>query len=106
VKDMKAPTGQDIELTSLERTLIDITVRPAYSGGVPGIQTYEEMPEELAHDALLRGHGMALRVLKHVNSYFGLASTQKSNRDTQRSRTFRAALWLIRLQNRDLQSGV
>ena len=38
----------------------------------PGVQTYEEMPEELAHDALLRGHGMALRVLKHVNSYFGL----------------------------------
>jgi hypothetical protein len=40
--------------------------------GVPGVQTYDEMPEEIAHDSLLRGHGMALRVLKHVNNYFGL----------------------------------
>jgi Family of unknown function (DUF5677) len=38
----------------------------------PGAQSYEEMPEGLAHDALLRGHGMALRVLNYVNSYFGL----------------------------------
>lgn len=34
MKAIKAPTGQDIELTSLESTLIDITVRSAYSGGV------------------------------------------------------------------------
>jgi hypothetical protein len=39
---------------------------------VPAGHIYEETPEEKAHDALLRGHGMALRVLKHVNSYFGL----------------------------------
>jgi hypothetical protein len=37
VKAMKAPTGEDLEVTSLERTLIDITVRPAYSGGVPRV---------------------------------------------------------------------
>jgi Family of unknown function (DUF5677) len=39
---------------------------------VPGVQTYDEMPDELAHDSLFRGHEMALRVLKHVNSYFDL----------------------------------
>jgi hypothetical protein len=39
---------------------------------VPGGHSFEEMPDEMAHDALLRGHGMALRVLKHVNSYFSL----------------------------------
>ncbi len=42
VKAIKAPTGQDIEHTSLERTLIDNTVRPAYSGGVPRVlETYK-----------------------------------------------------------------
>lgn len=40
--------------------------------GTPGVQTYEEMPEAMAHDGLLRAHGMALRVLKHMNSYFDL----------------------------------
>jgi hypothetical protein len=30
----KAPSGHDVHVTSLERTLIDITVRPGYSGGV------------------------------------------------------------------------
>jgi hypothetical protein len=39
---------------------------------VPAARAYEDMPEEMAHDALLRGHAMALRVLKHMNSYFGL----------------------------------
>lgn len=33
----KAPSGQGVDVTSLERTLIDITVRPAYSGGVPAV---------------------------------------------------------------------
>ena len=37
VETVNAPTGQQIEVTSLERTLIDITVRPAYSGGVPRV---------------------------------------------------------------------
>jgi hypothetical protein len=34
--------------------------------------TYNELPEDSAHDSLLRGHGMALRLLKHVDSYFCL----------------------------------
>jgi hypothetical protein len=34
VETAKAPTGQEVDVTSIERTLIDIAVRPAYSGGV------------------------------------------------------------------------
>jgi predicted transcriptional regulator of viral defense system len=34
VETAKAPTGQKVDVTSMERTLIDIAVRPAYSGGV------------------------------------------------------------------------
>jgi len=37
IETTKSPAGQDVEVTSLERTLIDITVRPAYSGGVPHV---------------------------------------------------------------------
>ncbi len=34
VETAKAPTGQKVDVTSMERTLIDNAVRPAYSGGV------------------------------------------------------------------------
>lgn len=37
VETVKAPTGQEVDVTSIERTLIDIAVRPAYSGGVPHV---------------------------------------------------------------------
>jgi len=37
VETAKAPTGQEVDVTSIERTLIDIVVRPAYSGGVPQV---------------------------------------------------------------------
>jgi hypothetical protein len=33
----KAPSGHEVEVTSIERTLIDITVRPAYSGGISAV---------------------------------------------------------------------
>ena len=34
VIDAKGPDGENIRVTNVERTLIDITVRPVYSGGV------------------------------------------------------------------------
>ncbi len=37
VEPTRAPSGQDCYATSLERTLVDITVRPAYAGGVPAV---------------------------------------------------------------------
>lgn len=33
VEMVKGPTGEDLAVTSIERTLIDIAVRPAYAGG-------------------------------------------------------------------------
>jgi len=32
-----SPSGHTLDVTSLERTLVDITVRPGYSGDVPGV---------------------------------------------------------------------
>jgi predicted transcriptional regulator of viral defense system len=34
VGTLRGPSGEELEVTKLERTLIDITVRPAYAGGV------------------------------------------------------------------------
>jgi hypothetical protein len=54
VKAMKAPTRQDIELTSLERTLIDITVRPAYSDGVPRVlEAYKRARDHISVPKLI-----------------------------------------------------
>jgi len=37
VEPAKTPSGHNVQVTSLERTLIDITVRPVYSGGVSAV---------------------------------------------------------------------
>jgi hypothetical protein len=37
VQQSHAPSGHAVDVTSLERTLIDITVRPGYSSGVPAV---------------------------------------------------------------------
>jgi hypothetical protein len=37
VQQSHVPSGHPVEVTSLERTLVDITVRPGYSGGVPAV---------------------------------------------------------------------
>ena len=37
VEVAKAPSDDDLYVTSLERTLVDITVRPGYAGGVPAV---------------------------------------------------------------------
>lgn len=37
VQQSQAPSGHPVDVTSLERTLVDITVRPGYSGGVPAV---------------------------------------------------------------------
>lgn len=37
VERAKTPSGDGVETTSLERTLIDVTVRPGYAGGVPSV---------------------------------------------------------------------
>jgi len=37
VEVVRSPSGHEVHVTSLERTLIDIAVRPAYSGGVSAV---------------------------------------------------------------------
>jgi hypothetical protein len=37
-----------------------------------GNHIYNEMPETVAHDSLLRAHGLVLRLFKHLNGYFAL----------------------------------
>ncbi len=37
-----------------------------------GKQSYNEAPEMVAHDSLLRAHGLVLRLFKHLNGYFAL----------------------------------
>ena len=37
IESRLAPSGHQVDATSLERTLIDITVRPLYAGGVPAV---------------------------------------------------------------------
>jgi hypothetical protein len=37
VERAKTPSGEEVEATSLERTLVDITVRPSYAGGVASV---------------------------------------------------------------------
>jgi hypothetical protein len=34
VEKIKGPSGEDLDVTSVERTLIDISVRPIYAGGI------------------------------------------------------------------------
>ncbi len=37
VVNSTAPSGEDVQVTSLERTLIDIAVRPVYAGGIVSV---------------------------------------------------------------------
>ena len=37
VEEMAGPVGEHLRVTNLERTLIDMVVRPAYSGGLPHV---------------------------------------------------------------------
>jgi hypothetical protein len=39
VENAKSPHGTDIRVTSLERTLVDLAVRPSYAGGVNAVLT-------------------------------------------------------------------
>ncbi len=50
VREMPLATGAKVRVTSLERTLIDVTVRPGYAGGVESVlEAYRRVRERL-HD--------------------------------------------------------
>jgi hypothetical protein len=37
IERAKVPSGEEVQVTSLERTLVDVVVRPAYSGGAQAV---------------------------------------------------------------------
>jgi hypothetical protein len=55
VESAKTPSGEHVEVTSLERTLVDITVRPAYAGGISSV---------LASFRLARGRVSVIKLLQ------------------------------------------
>jgi hypothetical protein len=61
VVEMQGRAGERLRVTNLERTLIDITVRPAYSGGpLAVLEAYRLSAKRLSIDKLLK-------TLKHLN---------------------------------------
>ncbi|MGA7291622.1 MAG: ParB N-terminal domain-containing protein, partial [Terriglobales bacterium] len=56
VVQMKGPDGKDVDVTDLERTLIDVVVRPAYAGGINQVaQAYKQAAHNLRKTDLDKG---------------------------------------------------
>lgn len=54
VEEVRGPSLEPISVTSIERTLVDITVRPAYSGGIKqAARAYHAAKDRLSVDRLL-----------------------------------------------------
>lgn len=66
VSEMDGPNGEILQVTKLERTLIDIAVRPVYAGGVfEVLAAYQAAKDRLSFNTLLA----TLRKLGHAYPY-------------------------------------
>lgn len=58
IHELKAPDGTRVEVTGLERTLIDILVRPIYAGGLAAIiEAYRRAHEQVSIKAIVETLG-------------------------------------------------
>lgn len=66
VLQMKGPDGKDVDVTNIERTLIDVVVRPAYAGGINQVaQAYKQAAHRVDVDYMIK----LLKNMQYVYPY-------------------------------------